>query len=70
MRSNVNLTLDDQRLRPEHSEVFRLRCDNKKIKELTGYEPQYTLRDGLKKTVEWFTNPRNLAKYKPGMYNV
>ena len=70
MRSDANLILDDQRLRPEHSEVFRLRCDNKKIKELTGYEPQYTLRDGLKKTVEWFTNPRNLAKYKPGMYNV
>ena len=70
MRSDANLILDDQRLRPEHSEVFRLRCDDKKIKELTSYEPKYTLRKGLEKTIEWFTNPRNLAKYKPGMYNV
>jgi len=70
MKSDANLTLDDQRLRPEHSEVFRLRCDNTKIKELTGYEPQYTLREGLEKTVEWFTNPLNLAKYKPYIYNI
>jgi len=70
MKSDANLTLDDQRLRPEHSEVFRLRCDNTKIKELTGYEPQYTLREGLEKTIEWFTNPLNLAKYKPYIYNI
>jgi len=70
MRSNANLTLDGLRLRPEYSEVFRLRCDNTKIKALTGYAPQYPLREGLQKTVEWFTNPRNLAKYKPGIYNL
>ena len=70
MHSDANLIVDEQRLRPEHSEVFRLRCDNTKIKELTGYEPQYTLREGLEKTVEWFSDPRNLAKYKPGIYNI
>jgi len=70
MHSDANLMVDEQRLRPEHSEVFRLRCDNTKIKELTGYKPQYSLREGLEKTVEWFTDPRNLAKYKPGIYNI
>ncbi len=70
MHSDANLMVDEQRLRPEHSEVFRLRCDNTKIKELTGYEPQYPLREGLEKTVEWFIDPRNLAKYKPGIYNL
>jgi len=70
MHSDANLMVDEQRLRPEHSEVFRLRCDNTKIKELTGYEPQYPLREGLEKTVEWFIDPRNLAKYKPGIYNI
>lgn len=70
MHSDANLIVDEQRLRPEHSEVFRLRCDNTKIKELTGYEPQYSLREGLEKTVEWFSDPRNLAKYKPGIYNI
>lgn len=70
MHSDAKLVTEEQRLRPEHSEVFRLRCDNTKIKELTGYEPQYSLREGLEKTVEWFINPRNLEKYKPGIYNI
>jgi len=70
MQSDVNLIVDEQRLRPENSEVFRLRCDNIKIKELTGYKPQYPLREGLEKTVEWFTDSKNLAKYKPGIYNL
>ena len=70
MHSDVNLIVDEQRLRPEHSEVFRLMCDNTKIKELTGYEPQYPLREGIEKTVEWFTDPKNLAKYKPIIYNI
>jgi len=70
MHSDANLMVDEQRLRPEHSEVFRLICDNTKIKELTGYKPQYSLREGLEKTVEWFTDPKNLAKYKPGIYNI
>jgi NAD dependent epimerase/dehydratase len=70
MQSDVKLITDEQRIRPEKSEVFRLRCDNTKIKELTGYKPQYPLREGLEKTVEWFTNTQNLAKYKPGIYNL
>jgi len=70
MHSDANLTLDNQRLRPEHSEVFRLRCDNTKIKALTGYEPFYTLRKGLEKTIEWFQNTNNLAKYKVYIYNL
>jgi len=70
MHSDAKLVTEEQRLRPEHSEVFRLRCDNTKIKELTGYKPQYPLREGLEKTVEWFTDPKNLAKYKPGIYNL
>jgi len=70
MQSDAKLVTDEQRLRPEYSEVFRLKCDNAKIKELTGYKPQYPLREGLEKTVEWFTNIQNLSKYKPGIYNI
>ncbi len=70
MHSDAKLVTDEQRLRPENSEVFRLRCDNTKIKELTGYKPQYPLREGLEKTVEWFSDPQNLAKYKPRIYNL
>lgn len=70
MNSDVEFIQDDLRLRPKKSEVFRLCCDNKKIRELTGWEPKYSLREGLAKTVEWFSDPRNLAKYKPGIYNI
>lgn len=70
MQSDVHFTTDEQRIRPENSEVFRLWCDNTKIRELTGFEPKYSIRKGLEKTVDWFTKPENLAKYKPGLYNV
>ncbi len=70
MHSDAKLVTDEQRNRPEKSEVFRLWCDNSKIKALTGFEPKYSIREGLEKTVEWFTNPQNLGKYKPGVYNL
>jgi len=70
MNSDVEFITDEQRLRPEKSEVFRLWCDNTKIHALTGYQPEYSLREGLQATVEWFTRPANLAKYKADIYNV
>lgn len=70
MQSDVRFVTEEQRIRPENSEVFRLWCDNSKVKSLTGFEPKYSIREGLEKTVEWFTKPENLAKYKPGLYNV
>ena len=70
MGSDVEFLVDDQRLRPEKSEVFRLWCDNTKIHGLTGFEPQYSIRQGLQETIDWFTRPENLAKYKADLYNV
>jgi NAD dependent epimerase/dehydratase len=61
---------DDIRLRPANSEVFRLCGDNSLLRELTGYLPETDLRKGLEMTCEWFTRPENLAKYKPGIYNL
>ena len=70
MNSDVEFLVDEQRLRPEKSEVFRLWCDNTKIRDLTGFEPTYDIRTGLKATVEWFTRAENLTRYKANMYNV
>ena len=70
MNSDVEFITDEQRLRPGKSEVFRLWCDNSKINELTGFEPQYSIDQGLKETIDWFVNPENLAKYKTDIYNV
>lgn len=70
MKSEVRFITDKQRIRPEKSEVLRLWCDNKKISELTGFKPEYSLEEGLKETIKWFTNPENLKKYKADIYNV
>ncbi|MFA6051980.1 MAG: NAD-dependent 4,6-dehydratase LegB [Methylobacter sp.] len=70
MHSDVEFIVDDQRLRPEKSEVNRLWCDNQKIKALTGFESRIDITEGLQRTVDWFLNPENLKKYKSGIYNV
>lgn len=70
MDADVAWVRDEARIRPASSEVFRLCGDNSKISGLTGWHPQVTLEEGLKRTVEWFTDPANLAKYKAGIYNV
>lgn len=70
MNADVTFVEDEQRLRPKNSEVFRLRGDNSKIKQLTGYTPSYSLEDGLRETVKWFLDKNNLKKYKYDIYNV
>jgi NAD dependent epimerase/dehydratase len=70
MQSDVRFITDTQRLRPANSEVFRLWGDNTLIGNLTGYQPQFTLREGLTETVRWFLDSRNLSKYKTNIYNL
>jgi nucleoside-diphosphate-sugar epimerase len=70
MQSDVRFITDEQRLRPKDSEVFRLMGDNKLIKQLTGWQPEYSLEQGLKETITWIKNPENLKKYKTGIYNL
>jgi NAD dependent epimerase/dehydratase len=70
MGSDVKFVRDPERIRPANSEVFRLWGDNTKIRELTGFSPQFPIRDGLSATIKWFTAPENLKKYKVDIYNV
>lgn len=70
MGSDAQAVTEDERLRPGTSEVYRLWCDNTKIHALTGFTPEYTIREGLEKTVVWFSNPVNLKKYKSDIYNI
>jgi len=70
MAGDVEFIVDEQRLRPEKSEVSRLCCDNRKIRMLTGFEPQVGLEEGLQRTIAWFLNPDNLKHYKADLYNV
>jgi len=74
MNTEVEIETDQQRLRPDNSEVERLWADNGKARELLGWRPAYGSREGFKRalteTAEWFTEPANLARYKHGIYNI
>jgi dTDP-glucose 4,6-dehydratase len=74
MGTPIDIVTDDQRVRPERSEVERLRASNEKARELLGWQPRYAglegLRRGLAKTVDWFVQPAHLASYKPDRYNL
>lgn len=64
----AKIVCDDQRLRPEKSEVNRLLGSNEKIRNLTNWKPNYTFSQGLAETIEFFKH--NLDKYKTDIYNI
>lgn len=74
MGVEIDIATDEQRLRPEKSEVERLWASNDRARELLSWSPAYGgvdgLRRGLQKTIEWFTVPGNLATYKSDTYNL
>lgn len=70
MGKKVKVICDQQRLRPEKSEVLRLKCENSKLKQATSFAPSILLREGLERTVRWFSDPANLQRYKGDLYNV
>ncbi len=74
MGVEIEIITDEQRLRPEKSEVERLWASNDKARELLGWQPQYGgldgFRRGLSETVNWFNEPAHLASYKSDIYNL
>lgn len=72
MGAEVEILTDEQRLRPEASEVNRLYGDNTRLRQLTGWQPAYGglqgFRRGLEPTAAWFLDPANLRRYRPGCY--
>lgn len=74
MGVDTELVRDEDRVRPEESEVDRLLADNGKAHDLLDWEPEFGgeegLRRGLERTIEWFTDVENLSQYRPGSYAV
>ncbi len=74
MGVHLEIEGDAQRLRPEKSEVERLWAANDKAARLLGWSPAWGglegFRRGLTETIAWFREPANLARYKPGQYNL
>ena len=74
MGSKIKISSESVRLRPSKSEVERLWADNSKAMKLTGWRPAYAgsagLKRGLKETIRWFSDKKNLGLYKADSYNV
>lgn len=69
MNSDIKIVSSTKRHRPETSEVSRLCADSKKAFDLLNWTPKYSLTDGLKATIDWFSKDENLDRYKL-IYNV
>lgn len=65
---SARIVCDEQRLRPEKSEVNRLLGSNEKICRLTGWKQQYTFAEGIAETIAWMRG--HMEAYKPDIYNV
>ena len=65
---NAKITCEEERLRPEKSEVNRLLGSNTKIKSLTDWIPAYTFKEGIHETIEWMKH--NMNAYKTDIYNI
>ena len=74
MNIEIEIVSDEDRFRPEKSEVERLWADNSKALRLINWSPKYAglagFRSGLSKTIDWFLSPENLKQYKTGIYNL
>ena len=74
MGRDIEILTDEQRLRPDRSEVERLWASNAKAAELLDWRPAYGgvagFRRGLSETIDWFNEPGQLASYKPEVYNL
>ena len=74
MNVELEIITDEKRLRPESSEVNRLFGDNRRLKQLSGWSPDYAgiegFRRGIKETAEWFSSPSNLKFYRPDSYGI
>ena len=68
LKRDVIIMKEEIRIRPDKSEVERLRCDNRKIMSMTQWKPEYNLRTGLIETIQWLE--QHLDMYKPEIYNV
>ena len=65
---NARIVCEDERLRPEKSEVNRLLGSNEKIRRMTSWEPKYTLKQGIEETIAWFKD--HMESYKTDIYNL
>ncbi|WP_405997333.1 SDR family NAD(P)-dependent oxidoreductase [Streptomyces sp. NBC_00829] len=70
MDTDLDVREDPERIRPAASEVMRLVADATRLRTATGWAPGHDLEQGLVRTIAFFRDPANLARYKTGIYNI
>ena len=74
MNKKIKIVEDKKRVRPKNSEVERLKSDFSRAVKILNWKPKYAgekgFEDGLKKTIQWYSDPTNLEKFKSGIYNL
>ena len=70
LNPSAKIISEEKRIRPEKSEVERLLGSNEKITRLTNWNPKYNLDEGLMETIQWFSDKKNLSRYKADIYNL
>ena len=74
LNKKIKYKIENSRIRNFKTEVQNLKANNKKAKKLLNWSPKYGelkgLKKGLSKTIEWFADPKNLAKFKKNIYNI
>ncbi len=64
----IKIISDEQRIRPEKSEVMELLCDSSKAREQLGWAPEFSIEAGLEKSISFIKS--HLGFYKPNIYNI
>jgi len=67
-KEQVEIASDEKRIRPEKSEVYELICNRQKAKEICGWTPRTSLKEGIKETVSWIE--KNSEIFKSHIYNL
>tara|TARA_B100000902_G_C27312755_1_gene919391 strand:+ start:661 stop:1641 length:981 start_codon:yes stop_codon:yes gene_type:complete len=70
LKKKYKIASDKKRIRPEKSEVYRLRCDNRKMKKITKWKPKYSFDQGLRNLIKWLSEDQNINKFKINKYNI
>ena len=70
MGEKISIETENERKRPEKSEVQRLLADSSQACDLLGWKPSWDLEKGLKETIRWFVEKENQTSYKSDIYNI
>ncbi len=66
--SRAVINVEEQRLRPPSGEVERLCAANALARDLIGWEPEYSLEEGLRRTIEWVA--ASIEHFQPEHYAI